>query len=157
MLTPLACASIRTAIFRMKSFQNMCRCSTSIGTLSTICSINFDSFSSVRISKRHKIIFRPRCVMYDRERARERNSLSLADHQRGGAVFSAAVHFRIGVRVATAHRPASPCVIDRALRLSSVRRARPAAPAGPTERFFLVVALLHGGVGVFAPIATRTT
>jgi len=55
---------------------------------------------------------------------------------RGGAVFSVAVHFRIGVRVGPAHRPASPCVIDRALRLSSFRRARPAAPAGPMERFF---------------------
>jgi len=84
-------------------------------------------------------------------------SLSRRSPWRGGAVFSAAVHFRIGVRVATAHRPASPCVIDRALRLSLVRRARPAAPAGPTERFFFVVALLHGGVGVFAPIATRAT
>jgi len=108
-------------------------------------------------------------MMYERERERERNSLSLflslplslVDHRRGGgggAVFSVAVHFRIGVRVAPAHRPASPCAIDRALRLSSFRRARPAAPAGPTERFFFVVALLlHGGVGDFAPLGTRAT
>lgn len=96
-----------------------------------------------------------------KERWKDGNSSIAAGAGRCSVFGGGALSHRC-TRVAPAHRPASPCVIDRALRLSlSVRRARPAAPAGggPTERFFFfVVALLqHGGVGVFAPFGPRDT